>query len=242
MYSRPRDAEKLIHAQYATKKQEQTLFKDLRQGIAILNPAGWLEKWLITQSRYTYNFTVEWGVTIPFQRGGPSRTMISEWGVSPLPQKGGSKNTRWFISHYDFRMGCDPPSPTGWFQKYKVFHLTLWFQNGGWALLCLFLKVVSSSNNNNNNTNNRDLSMTCRPSAAGKNRAKARGEISREKAKKKGELRSAVWKQGCQVGDAIAHFTYLGEISDILAKIFVNKNAIKAQFSGFLAKYFPCLM
>ena len=39
--------------------------------------------------------------------------------------------------------------------------------------------------------------------------------------------------QGCQVGDAIAHFTHLGEILDILAKILANKNAIKAQISGF---------
>ncbi len=34
-----------------------------------------------------------------------------------LLQQGGSKNTRWFISHYDFRMGCDPPSSAaGWFK------------------------------------------------------------------------------------------------------------------------------
>ncbi len=26
--------------------------------------------------------------------------------------QGGSKNTRWFISNYDFRIGCDPPSAT----------------------------------------------------------------------------------------------------------------------------------
>ena len=42
--------------------------------------------------------------------GGSSSTMISEWGVTPpLLQQGGSKNTWWFISLYDFRMGCDPP-------------------------------------------------------------------------------------------------------------------------------------
>ncbi len=34
--------------------------------------------------------------------------MILEWNVTTLPQQGGSKNTRWFISHYDFRMGGDP--------------------------------------------------------------------------------------------------------------------------------------
>ncbi len=41
----------------------------------------------------------EWGVT-PFPnrvvqiiQGGSSPTMISEWGVTPLPQQGGSKNT-----------------------------------------------------------------------------------------------------------------------------------------------------
>ncbi len=43
------------------------------------------------------------------------------------------------------------------------------------------------------------------------------------------------------MGDAIAHFTYLGEILDILAKIFVNKNAIKAQFSGFGRNFFLVL-
>ncbi len=34
--------------------------------------------------------------------------MISEWGVT-LPSLCNRvvKNTRWFISHYDFRMGCD---------------------------------------------------------------------------------------------------------------------------------------
>ncbi len=35
------------------------------------------------------------------------------------------------------------------------------------------------------------------------------------------------------MGNAIAHFTHLGEILDILAKILANKNAIKAQISGF---------
>ncbi len=35
--------------------------------------------------------------------------MISEWGVTPLSATGWFKNTRWRISHYDFRMGCDPP-------------------------------------------------------------------------------------------------------------------------------------
>ncbi len=37
----------------------------------------------------------------------------------PMPTYEGSS------SHYDFRMGCDPPFPTGWFQKYKMVHLTL---------------------------------------------------------------------------------------------------------------------
>ncbi len=46
--------------------------------------------------------------------------MISEWGVTHLPQQGGSKNTRRFISHYDFRMGCDPPPLLQlWFKKIK---------------------------------------------------------------------------------------------------------------------------
>ncbi len=36
-------------------------------------------------------------------------------------RQGISKRTRGFISHYDFRMGCDPPSPTGWFK------ITRWF-------------------------------------------------------------------------------------------------------------------
>ncbi len=34
--------------------------------------------------------------------------------------------------------------------------------------------------------------------------------------------------QGCQVGDAIAHFPTSGEFSSILAKIFVYKNSIRA--------------
>ncbi len=34
--------------------------------------------------------------------------MISEWDVPLFLQQGGSNITRWFISHYDFRMGCDP--------------------------------------------------------------------------------------------------------------------------------------
>ena len=42
------------------KEQEQTLFNDLRQGIAIINPTGWLIQY------------------------GSSPTMISEWGVTPL--------------------------------------------------------------------------------------------------------------------------------------------------------------
>ncbi len=42
---------------------------------------------------------------------------------------------RWFISHYDFIMGCDPPSATRWFKKYKVVHLPLWIQNGVWPPL-----------------------------------------------------------------------------------------------------------
>ncbi len=42
-------------------------------------------------------------------QGCSSPIIISEWGVTPLLQQRGSKNTRWFISHYDFRMGCDPP-------------------------------------------------------------------------------------------------------------------------------------
>ncbi len=64
----------------------------------------------------------EWGVTPLLQQGGSSPTMISEWGVTPLLQQGGLKNTRWFISHYDIRMGCDavPPFATGLF---KVVHL-----------------------------------------------------------------------------------------------------------------------
>ncbi len=97
----------------------------------------------------------------PFNRvtkiqGGSSPAMISEWRGTPLWQ--GDKNTGWFISCYDFRMKRDPPL-TGW-QKYRVVHLPLWIQNEEgppW-------KVVS----NNNNNNNRDLSMTCRPTAAGK--------------------------------------------------------------------------
>ena len=57
----------------------------------------------------------QWGVT-PFCdrmvkkiRGGSSLTMILEWGVTP-PSATGWLKTRWFISHYDFGMGCDPPS------------------------------------------------------------------------------------------------------------------------------------
>ena len=62
-------------------QQEQTLFHDLRQGIAILN----LEK----------------GGTLKESGRFPSPTMILEWGMTP------------------------PHSPTEWFQKYKVVHLTL---------------------------------------------------------------------------------------------------------------------
>ncbi len=36
----------------------------------------------------------------------------------------GGLNTRWFMSHYEFRMECDPLplSATGWFKKYKVVY------------------------------------------------------------------------------------------------------------------------
>ncbi len=46
-------------------------------------------------------------------QGGSCHTNNSEWGAIPIPLllQGGSKNTRWFISHYDFRMGCDTPPP-----------------------------------------------------------------------------------------------------------------------------------
>ncbi len=101
----------------------------------------------------------EWGVTPLLQQGdakiqgGSTPTMISEWGVTPLSATEWFKNTRWCISHYDFRMGCDPPplSATGWFILEKSFPPN-----------------NNNNNNNPNNNNNWDRSMTCRPSAAGK--------------------------------------------------------------------------
>ena len=69
-----------------SKKQEQTLFNDLRQGIAILTPTGWLKYKVVH-------------VTLWFQNG--------VW-VTPLSQQGGFKNTRWFISHL-FQNGVWPP-------------------------------------------------------------------------------------------------------------------------------------
>ncbi len=48
-------------------------------------------------------------------------------------------------------------------------------------------------------------------------------------------------RQGCQVGDAIAHFTYLGQILVIWAKIFLYKNAIIAQFLSFGRNFFLVL-
>ena len=68
------------------------------------------------------------GRALQKDQGRLSFTMISEWGVTPPPLlQGDSKNTRWLISHYDFRMGCEPPphSTTGWFKKYKVVYLPL---------------------------------------------------------------------------------------------------------------------
>ena len=73
----------------AKKKQEHTLFNDLRQGIA--------------------NKT---------QQGG--------------------LNTRWFMSHYDFRLGCDPPSATWWFKKIQSGPSPTMIsdQNGVWPPFC----------------------------------------------------------------------------------------------------------
>ncbi len=55
--------------------------------------------------------------------------MISEWGVTHTPPSATEwfENTKWFISHYDFRMGCDThtSSATELFKKYKVVHLPL---------------------------------------------------------------------------------------------------------------------
>ncbi len=48
----------------------------------------------------------------------------------PPPLQGGSKDIRLFISHYDFRMGCDPLVQQGGYNK--VVHLRLWFQNVVW--------------------------------------------------------------------------------------------------------------
>ncbi len=64
------------------KKQEQTSFNDLRQGITL--------------------------------------------------QQGSSKNTRWFVSHYDFRMGCDPP-----FLYNKGGHTPFWNRSERWTTLLL---------------------------------------------------------------------------------------------------------
>ena len=40
------------------------------------------------------------------------------------------KRKLYISQSHDIRMGWDPPSATGWFQKYKVIHLPLWFRNG----------------------------------------------------------------------------------------------------------------
>ncbi len=47
--------------------------------------------------------------------------MISEWDVPLFQQQGGSNITRWFVSHYDFRTGCDPLLQQGGTNK-KDFH------------------------------------------------------------------------------------------------------------------------
>ncbi len=41
-------------------------------------------------------------------------------GIENKTQQGGL-NTRWFMSHYDFRLGCDPPSATWWFKNTRWF-------------------------------------------------------------------------------------------------------------------------
>ncbi len=95
--------------------------------------------------------------------------MISEWGMNPPSPTGWLKNTRWFISHYDFEMGCDPPP----FPKRVVIN-TRWLIS---PLLLMCEKCPPPPYHNNPNNNNWDNSMTCRPSAAGK---KGRIESCRE--------------------------------------------------------------
>ena len=64
------------------------------------------------------------GRALQKEQGGSSLTVISEWGVTPLLQQGGSKiqggSSPTMISEW----GVTPP-PTGWFKKYKVVHLPL---------------------------------------------------------------------------------------------------------------------
>ena len=55
--------------------------------------------------------------------------MISEKGVTSSNRV---KNAGWFISHHDFRIGCDILHQG---EKYRVVHLPPWFWNGVWPLL-----------------------------------------------------------------------------------------------------------
>ena len=64
------------------------------------------------QSGSSPTMILEWGVTPPPRgclkiQSGSSPTMLSEWGVTSAPTWC-LRNTKWFISHYDFRMGCHP--------------------------------------------------------------------------------------------------------------------------------------
>ncbi len=90
-------------------------------------------------------------------------------GIMYCKTKQGGLNTRCFMSHYDFRMGCDPPPPfcNRVVQKYKVVHLQLWFQNR----VCDPPPLLQQDGSNkkvyfpmilNNNNINWDHYLTCR--------------------------------------------------------------------------------
>ncbi len=70
------------------------------------SPSASSEAWVFCQAKWTCTESVEQAKTWKVkERSWNGVTATATVGIAPT---GWFKNTRWFISHYDFRMGCDP--------------------------------------------------------------------------------------------------------------------------------------
>ncbi len=93
-------------------------------GYCKIEPTGWLKYKVVHVPLWFQN-----GVWPPSPTGWFQKYKVVHvplWfqsGVSPPPplQQSVSKNARWFISQYYFRMGCDLPSSTEWFKNARWF-------------------------------------------------------------------------------------------------------------------------